>query len=201
MCVDTLINLGVAVGTIAVAVLAIWGDRITDFLNPAKARIVLHNIDGRKEGGPTQGGTVITYHLKVVNTTRWKTLQNCRVLLTDVLRKGADGRFYADLCPVPRQFVWAPSELAPIAVSFSKEHIFDFGALWFKDAQFRPALYAQGGKFDANIGAGQILRYRLQIVADNFSRHAGQVFEVSFDGICSEEMPEMKRHLVIRECS
>ena len=120
MCVDTLINLGVAVGTIAVAVLAIWGDRIIDFLNPAKARIVLHNIDGRKEGGPAQGGTVISYHLKVVNTTRWKTLQNCRVPPTDVLRKGADGRFYADLCPVPRQFVWAPSELAPIAVSFSK---------------------------------------------------------------------------------
>jgi hypothetical protein len=70
MRVDTLINLGVAIGTIAVAVLAIWGDRIIDFLNPPKAHIVLHNIDGRKEGGPTQGGTVISYHLKVVNTTR-----------------------------------------------------------------------------------------------------------------------------------
>jgi len=156
VCVDILINLGVAVGTIAVAVVAIWGDRITDLLNPAKAHIVVHNIDGHKEGGPTQGGTVICYHLKVVNATRWKTLQNCRVLLTDVLRKGADGSFYPDLIPVPRQFVWAPSELAPIAVSFSKEHIFDFGALWFKDAQFKPALYVQqGGKFDANLGAHQ----------------------------------------------
>jgi hypothetical protein len=47
----------------------------------------------------------------------------------------------------------------------------------------------------------QTVQYRLQIVADNLSRHAGQVFEVSFDGICVEEMSEMKRHLVIRECS
>jgi hypothetical protein len=201
MGIDTLINLGVAIGTLAVAIVAIWGDRLTNLLNPTRARIALHNIRGQKEGDPANGGTVISYHLKVVSTTRWKTLQNCRVLLTHIRRKGADGWFHDDPFPVPRQFVWAPSELSPLALNFSKEHIFDFGALWFKDAMFKPALAAQGGKFNADVGANQALRYRLQIVADNFNHHGGQVFEVAFDGTCSEDMDEMSRHLVIRECA
>ncbi len=172
MCLDTLINLGVAIGTIAVSIVAILGDRLTDLLNPTRARISLHNVRGQKEGDPSQGGIVISYHLKVVSRTRWKTFHNCRVLLIGILRKGPDGWFYDDPFPVPRQFVWAPAELSPIAVSFSKERIFDFGALWFKDATFRPSLYAQGGKFNADVRANEPLRYRIQIVADKF--HAPQ---------------------------
>ena len=43
MCLDsainTVINLGVAIGTIAVAIAAIGGDRLTARFNPPKARI------------------------------------------------------------------------------------------------------------------------------------------------------------------
>jgi hypothetical protein len=199
MCFNTLVNLGVAIGTIAVAIAAIWGDWLRDRLNPSKARIAVHNVKGKKEGDPARGGRLIFYHLKVVNETRWKTLHNSRVLLTEIQRKHPDGSFHVDPFPVPRQFVWAPSELSPIAVSFSDERIFDFGVLYFSDATFRPSLYVQGGELNANVTRDQAVRYRLEIVADNFHQRAGQLFEVAFNGVCSEDLEEMSRNLVIRE--
>jgi hypothetical protein len=39
----------------------------------------------------------------------------------------------------------------------------------------------------------------LEIAADNFHQPQGQLFEVAFNGICSEDMDEMSRNLAIRE--
>jgi len=196
---DTVINLAKAVGTIAVAIAAIWGDRLREWLNPLKARTEVHNVRGKKEFAPPEGGTLIFYHLKVVNGTHWRALQNCRVLLTEIQRKHPDGSFHIDPFPVPRQFFWAPSELSPAAASFTKERIFDFGVLRFSDATFRPTLLPQGGELHANVAAGEAVRYRLKIVADNFDQPGGQLFEVAFDGKCSEDLDQMSRSLVIRE--
>jgi len=119
--------------------------------------------------------------------------------LTEIQRKHPDGAFHNDPFPVPRQFFWAPSELSPVAVSFSDERIFDFGVLRFSDATFTPTLLPQGGELHANVAAGEAVRYRLEIVADNPHHTAGQLFEVAFNGKCSEDLDEMSRNLVIRE--
>lgn len=199
MCLNTLINLGTAIGTIAVAIAAIWGDRLRELLNPSRVRIEVHNIKGQKEVNPEQRCRIIYYHLKVINERRWKTLHNCRVLLTEIRRKHPDGEFHIDSFPVPRQFMWAPADLSPIMVDFRTDRIFDFGVLWFPDATYKPALYPQGGQLNPNVGRNEAVRYRLQVVADNLPHHKGQLFEVAFDGTCSEDIDEMSRHLVIRE--
>jgi hypothetical protein len=200
MSIDTLINLGVAVGTILVAIAAIWGDRLTSWLNPARARIELHDIKGTKEIDAGWGGQIVRYHLKVANKTRWKILYNCRVLLAEVYRKDSSGTFQRDPFPVPRQFIWAPADLSPIAVTVSKKvRIFDFGALSLSEAKFRPCLYPQGGELHAEVERDEAVRYRLEVVADNLQRHQSQLFEVAFDGTCSDDLDELSRHLVIRE--
>lgn len=199
MCVDTLINLGVAVGTILVAIAAIWGDWLNSRLNPTRARIELHNIKGSKEVDAGWGGRIVRYHLKVVNKTPWKTLDSCRVLLTEVHRKDSSGTFQREPLPVPRQFIWAPADLSPTAVTFSKERILDFGALSLSEDRFRPCLYPQGGQLHAEAAKHDVVRYRLQVVAENFQRHGTQLFEVAFDGTCCDDLDELARHLVIRE--
>ncbi len=199
MSIDTLINFGVAVGTILVAIAAIWGDRLTSWLNPTRARIEPHNIKGRKEVDAGWGGQIVRYHLKVANKTRWKTLHNCRVLLTEVHRKDSNGKFQRDPLPVPRRFIWAPADLSPIAVTLSKDQIFDFGALSLSEAKFRPCLYPQGGELHAEVERDEVVRYRLEVVADNFQHRGTQLFEVAFDGTCSDDLDELSRHLVIRE--
>lgn len=196
----------VAVGTIAVAVLAIWGDWIRAKLVPPKLTIRPHNLRGcltefsRRDPGIV-GKRVIYYHVKVVNCRPWSPARNCRVLLRAILVKAPNEEFVPLPMVIPHQFVWAPAQLTPSTVTLSKEGIVDFGRLIEGAESFEPVLYFYANDFGGRVKKGGAIRYVLEAVADGFVASHQQIFEVAWDGNWSENLDEMARSLTIRVVS
>jgi hypothetical protein len=195
-----LIQLSMAVGTIAVAVMAIWGDYIRSKLAPPKLIIQPHNLRGtvtRFTGGPR----VIYYHLKLVNLRPWLTAKNCRVLLRAIHRRGPNHQFGQIPLPVPPQYVWAPAGFTPAVTEITKDQILDFGSLIEGETLFKPVLYFYPNDFQGFIEAHEAVRYSLEIIAQGYTAKRYQVFEVAWDGTWSDNLDQMSQSLTIREVS
>jgi len=95
-----------ALGTLAVAALAIWGDWIRTRLAPGKLAIEIYEQDGTLTNQPPN--RIYYYHLRVVNKRPWRRPENCRVLLKEMGRRGPNGIFQPIPVAVPLQFIWAP---------------------------------------------------------------------------------------------
>ena len=192
----------VAFGTIAVAVLAIWGPWIRSILAPAKLKLILHTPRGNPTVGKLVDGKDIRlmyFHLKVVNQRPWLPAENCRVLLKSLTRRGPDGLFHPVSMAVPLQFVWAPSEITPPVITISKEQVLDFGRISEGENRFVPQLYSYSNNFQGFVGSNDVVRFHLEIDATNYSPSKYQVFEVAWDGQWNFESEQMAQHLRIRE--
>lgn len=198
-----------ALGTIAVAILAIWGDWWRARCAPAKLVLAPHNnLTGSLTtiGEPMPGGgfrnvrNAYFFHLKVVNEKPWIVPRNCRVLLKAMSQRGPDGDFRPIPMAVPLQYVWAPSETTPPVLSVEDEQALDFGRLIEGEDAFRPVLYSRTNNFQGDVKAKEAMRYSLQIVSDKFVAQQYQVFEVAWDGVWSNNPEQMRtQHLVIKE--
>lgn len=202
----TVIDVFTAVGTVTVAIMAIWGERVRAWLAPPKLRIELHTPSGSPTrltipGTLTPGGGIrsMYYHLKVVNQRSWLTANNCRVLLKAISRRGPDGSFLKVHMPVPAQFVWANEGDTTSRVSVTKESILDFGSLSEGATAFMPLLHVYANNLNAAVAKNEAVRYHLEIDASNFVSPRHQTFEVAWDGGWSFEPEQMQHHLTVRE--
>lgn len=195
---DLVVNIIVAFGTIAIAVLAIWGDKFRAWFAGPHLTMVPHNLRGSVVP-LTNGPLSIFYHLRVVNRRRWTSATNCRVLLTNLWRRGPGGSFQELPLAVPLTFVWAPSEITPPYVTIRGEHIFDFGILRQGDDHFRPVLLSYTNNFQGFVHANEVVRFGLQIISDNFVSPRPQVFEVAWNGGWDDDLDRMALNLQIRE--
>ena len=132
---------------------------------------------------PSGGKRARYYHLRVVNVRPWLTVQNCRVLLTGLARRGADDKYQEIPFPVPFPFFWAGEERSrPVELrTISKELILDFGSLVEGESQFTPRLRGIPNNFDGYVKKGEAIRYELEIEASNFASERPQAFEVAWD--------------------
>ena len=197
-----------AVGTILVAIMAIWGQWLrAKFLGP-KLKLVPHNLGGRlttvtkfnqKTREIINRYNAIYYHLRVENSRRWVTAKNCRVILRQLHRRGPDGEFHPTPLIVPLQYVWSPAEWAPSFQTVSDYEILDFGCISKESGKFEPTFYVTSANFKGFVGKNESVRYSLSIVADNYVSPKFQIFEVSWNGQWSEKLDEMERNLPIKE--
>jgi len=193
-----IIQLLIALGTIAVAILAIWGGWVKMKVASPRLRIEPHNFKGtltRFTGGPR----VIYYHLKVTNARHWVIPRNCRVILRSVLRRMPNNEFESVPVHVPPQFVWAPAELTPPVIELSTQQVFDFGRVVENVGRFEPVLYSYPNDFNGFVQANEAVRYAIEIRADGFSARQLQVFEVAWNGKWTDNLDTMTHNLTIRE--
>ncbi|MEW6659946.1 MAG: hypothetical protein AB1424_14905 [Thermodesulfobacteriota bacterium] len=191
------------IGPLMVAAAAIWGSWLRAKLAPAKLIIEPHNLRGDPNvfGDPNSGqySRCMFFHLKVVNKRPWLNVENCRVLLKGMSRRGPDGEFYPIPMSVPLQFVWAPAEITPPVVTIVKEQILDLGFIKENENKFIPRLWGTPYTFQGFIGKDEAVRYHMEIEATNFSSPRYQVFEVAWDGTWEYEPEKMQQHLRIKE--
>jgi len=90
--VDTFAGVFTAVGTVAVAILAIWGDQVKDyFLGPRLALSLLSTSGDLTKRG--SGAKVYYYHLKVINGKGRIPAQGVRVVVQRLSRRMPSGAF------------------------------------------------------------------------------------------------------------
>lgn len=195
-----------ATGTVAVAILAIWGEKIRATLAPPKLAITKGELRGSATTLTLQGvvqpggGTkTIYHHLKVVNLRSWLTAQNCRVLLKGLSRKDPTGNFQSIYLPVPLQFQWANEGDTPTRVIVTRESVLDFGHISEGADRFVPLLYTYPNNFEGYVGKGETVRFHLEIDASHYVPEKRHVIEVAWDGHWEFDVARMERHLVIRE--
>ena len=201
-----IIDTAVAVGTLAVAVMAIWGEKVRSWLSPPKLIIQPHTLRGAPTRltiagavNPGGGQRAIYYHLKVLNVRPWLTVQNCRVLLTGIARRGPDGQFHSLPMAVPFQFVWAPERAAPEQLTVTTERVLDFARICEGAQNIGPRLYEFPNDFQGLVSKDEAVRYHLKIDASNFVSRKPQVFEIAWDGEWHYEVELMEQHLRISE--
>jgi len=188
------IQLLVGIGTILIAWVAIFGSRFTNRFFPARLQILLHNPNGQLE--IDNAGPKYCFHLWIKNTKPWIPVNRVRILLRAASLKSGN-EWQPILFPVPRQFVWAPSEHAPRDPTVSDSEILDFGLLSSGCNCFMPALYAQGGQIDVTVQAKQTVKYILDVQADGYFDRYQHIVELSWDGVFPESTTLVPDHLRI----
>ena len=203
---NLVIDTAVAIGTLAVAALAIWGEKVRSWLAPPKLIIQPHTLRGTPTRltipgtvNPGGGQRAHYYHLKVLNVRPWLTVHNCRVLFSGVARRGPDGHFHSVPMAVPFQFVWAPERATPELLTITKERILDFARICEDAESVTPRLYEFPNDFQGFVKKDEAVRYQLQIDASNFASRKPQVFEIAWDGVWHPEVEKMEHHLRISE--
>lgn len=195
--IDIIFSGLIAFGTLAVAVLAIWGDWMKARLAPGKLAIEVSEEDGDTINQPPN--QVYHRHLKVVNRRPWRRAENCRVLLKAMSRQGPNGVFQPIPMTVPLQFIWPPQGQEPSAITVHRDKTLDFGAVSQQRLRFEPRLYWTPASFTGFVGAHEAIRYSLQIVSDAYVSERYQVFEVAFNGQWNPIPAQMKNYLTIDE--
>jgi hypothetical protein len=199
-----------ALGTVGVAILAIWSEKFKAWFAPPKLSIQLNMPVGtpslitHKMGAKVTGGGIeaMYYHLKVINKRPWIPVHNCRVLLTGLSKRGPDGKFSKVPMPVPLEYMWAPAEpRRPRSRTVVRERVVDFGAVESGKFEFSPALYLYVASLGEHgyVRKDQAVRYYVEVDALNFVQRRPHVFEVSWDGVFDFSREKMEQHLRIRE--
>jgi hypothetical protein len=193
-----ILDLFVAIGTVAVAILAIWGDWFRDKLVAPKLIIQLKDSQGHLTT-LQNGQKAIYYHLTIINKRKWVIARGVQVMLEGVWLKAADGTFKAESLASELPLVWTFPQFSPLAPNISDQKNCDFGHLSENEMVFKPELYIIPNNFRGYVTPNQTVRYSLRVKAENFTSGKTIVFEVSWDGNWSNDMAEMERHLVVKE--
>jgi len=196
--IDTLAAVFTAIGTVAVAILAIWGDQVRDCLKGPRLELSLVTprgdltvrVDGRK---------VYYFHLRVKNRPGRNAATGVRVLLQGLSRRTPSGAFVREPQVYPIQLIWTPMEIGEVERTVLHESICDFGFIDQQDLDFYPALVLAPGNFRGIVQKGECVRFEIVAAGQNVFSPLTAIFEVSWDGQWTENQEEFQRHLVIRK--
>jgi hypothetical protein len=196
--VDTIASVFTAIGTVSVAILAIWGDQIKDRLFGPRIDLSLVS----PKGNLTLRGSgirVYFYHLRVKNRPGRNAAKAVRVLLRGVSRRVPSGEFVQEPLVYPIQMVWTPMELREAERTIIDESTCDLGYLGQNDDRFSPSVMLTPNNFRGQVERDSCLRFEFLASGQNILSSKAVVFEVSWDGHWTENQEEMQRHLVIRK--
>jgi hypothetical protein len=185
-----------AVGTLALAVLAIWGE----WCRARFARPQLTVALRKKEGERTvfgDGRAVRYHHLVVKNNRRWAPARNVMTVVTAVNRLGPDGSWQPKLQTGPLPLTWQFGGGIPNQSLIGSERVCDLGLI-LKGEPFRLALLVTPNSLDPQVRKTERMRVTVRAVAETAESSAVTI-EVSWDGEWEDGDAEMGRHLVVRQ--
>jgi hypothetical protein len=185
-----------ALFTVILAALAIWGDQIKARISGPQLAVTLRDTKGNLTA--SQGGTkLIYYHLQVRNKLGRQPAEAVRVLLTSLARRLPDGQF-ADLAlAVPVQFTWCFPGTRDSTPTVFNEDFCDFGRVAEGGQSFELALYIYPMNFQGKVRPGETLRVGVRVEARNSSSRQPAFFDVTWDGHWTTDMDVMSQHLRI----
>ncbi len=196
--INAIAQIFTAIGTISVAILAIWGDKIRAAIAGPKLELKLRDIRGDLTFRANQKRTIY-YHLQLTNKRKWSPAKYVRVLVTGIAKKRPDGTYFPEPLPIPVQLTWAIPQFHELLPTIATNDVCDLGFLDEDAQRFNLSLYVVPNNFRGYVESGQSMRVSIVTSAHNYQSKSPFVLEVAWDGTWSSDMDEMQRHLVIKE--
>jgi len=194
-----------AIGTVAVAIAAIWGDWIRSKI--ASPRLEL-SLVSRSDQTKTGAGLLrIYHHIHVRNTRQWSPAKNVRIVVQSLMRKGADGTFFPEYLILPLQLCWVFPNSHELLPTIGPEDRCDLG--WLEQTpppsagpktieQFKLSTYITPNNFRGFVRANESIRVIVIALSEN-AESKPLLVEISWDGVWSPDREEMERHLVVKQ--
>jgi len=198
----------VALGTIGLAIVAVFQDRIRDRLARPRVRIKPHpgkhclkcplrNLAGDEI-------PAYWFGLAVTNEKPSRPARECTVLLEDMYRwNQTNHRWERNQPPIPYPYIWAPGHLMRSSVTIRRTEVFDFGKIIKQptsaEPEFMPELLYRANSYDPALRQGQTGLYVLRVEAEHLAQGLRQVWQVSWDGIWNDDENEMGKHVEMIE--
>lgn len=195
--IEMIINILIAIGAITVSILAIWGEKVRNWLAGPKLEISLHDTRGNLTSRQS-GQRTIYYHVKIVNKRTWSPARRVRILCTSIAKRASDGSFVQEPLLIPVQLTWAFPTFHELLPTIRKDDICDLGFLDENSNQFKLSLYLYPNNFRGFISANEAMRISLVVSADNYTSKSHYVIEISWNGKWSSNLEEMKKYLVVK---
>jgi hypothetical protein len=198
---DQAIQIAVAVGTIAVAILAIWGDQVRHCLGLGP-RLTLALDDPQGEPinileGEGRSSPARYYHLRVRNSHRWAQATNVRVVIVGLARPAADGALAPQSLSGPLQLMWRFSAFHPTFSTVGPDDIADLGFLK-RGSSFVLTPFVYPANFKGSLARNERLQVVVQALADN-AESKPIAIDVLWDGNWHDDTLEMAKCLVVRQ--
>jgi len=188
----------VGIGTLLVAIAAIWGEFFrsrwtgprlrVSLLNPIGELTMVKSKQTRKQAR--------YYHLKVSNDREWPAAENVRVVVTKIFAL-ADGHWVDRSFSGPLQLRWQFAKSHPRFAYVGPDVICDLGRV-VQGGRFELRPYDCPGNFTGYLSEGGQMLVELVAVADSGKSEATRI-EITWDGQWSDKDAEMSRHLVVKE--
>ena len=188
----------IAIGTVAVAILAIWGEKFREWLAGPDLEFKLHNARGDLTNRQN-GQRTLYYHVRIENKRRWAPARRVRILCTSISKRAPDGSFVKEPLIIPVQLTWAFPSFHELLPNVATNDVSDLGFLDEKGGHFKLSLYIYPNNFCGSISANEAMCVSLIASADNFTSKSPYNLEISWDGKWSPNLEEMQKHLVIKE--
>lgn len=167
-------------GTVFVAMLAIWNDKLIDFFNPPACELLgptrdptIHKPQLKLSGG-NQDSEYHQFHLEIKNLNPSRPLKSVRVSFR---RYEVDGE--KRCVAVARQFTWAPHESEPREGFVPRCKTLDFCYCNLTGKNLSLIIYSGSGHYEGgdrqfNHMEGSVVVLHLEITADNVANPIGQ---------------------------
>lgn len=196
--VNTTAQVFIAVGTVSVAILAIWGEKVRTLVAGPRLHLRLRDTKGdlTVRGNGTR---TFFYHLRLTNSRTWSSAQFARVLVTGISKRRPDGSFFGEALIAPLQLTWAFPQFHELFPVVATEDTCDLGSLDETASRFVLSTYVTPNNFRGFVGPGESMRVSIVVSAHNFESKRPLVVEVTWNGTWSSDPDEMQRHLVVKE--
>jgi len=189
------VQIALALGTIALAVMALWGHTIRMKLYGPKLKIELKNIKGTQSQFP-DGVMSYYYHLRVKNENRISSAHNVRVVVKDLRRFDVNGNMKSESPSGPLQLVWQLQRYKPQYQTIGAESICDLGFIR-KGENFQLSTLYRPISFDNSLLSNQKMLVVLVAQSDEVESNELRL-EISWNGKWSEELDAMSKNLIIK---
>lgn len=187
-----------AFGTVAVAVLAIWGEFFRYKLAGPQLVLSLHDSRGDLTAR-TDGTQAYFFHLKVRNRRLWSPARDVRVLLERIARRRPDGTFLTEHLVYPLPLIWTPMEMGDFLRTVGDVETCDLGFLDQTSDRFRLSTFLMPHNLHGYVARGGAIRIGVVATGQNVTSSTPLLLEIAWDGVWVADRQQMLQHLVVKE--
>jgi hypothetical protein len=196
--VEVLAEVFTAIGTVLVAVVAIWGDFLRYKLAGPQLELSLN--DPRGDLTPRTNQThAYFFHLKIRNRRLWSPAKDVRVLLERIARRRPDGSFFVEPLVYALPMTWTPSEMGEVQRTVAETEMCDLGSLDENSDRFILSAFIRPSNFKGWVLRNDAIHIRIVASGQNATSSKPLSLEIAWDGVWPADDEEIQKHLVIKE--